>query len=806
MITIYAEKPDMANKIAAALDGIHLDSGHTVSFSELDKWDRAIKAQRTRDGYFLIRRDNQDIAVTWGFGHMCELKQAKDYNPEFRNWNKLPLPYIPDSYELKLTGPEKQYDTIRKLFNSSDYIISATDDDREGDLIFYYLYSYMQCRVPFKRALFNKQSQDEFIKAFNNHNLIDGTARQNVIDAGRARSAGDFVVGAGLTAALTLKYPGNDVLSVGRVQTAVLNIIVERELEITHFKPQDFWVLGGRFTTSTGECYIALHENKRFTSKDEAQRLFDRLQSGSRQGIVTAVDIKKYGKKKPFLYSLASLQMDANKQYGYSLERTLELAQSLYEKGYTTYPRTDSVHLPNDMVNEMTHVLSMLFTVPMYNKLSVNTKVNGKDRHYFDSSKVESHYAIVPTAKYPSDLSQDEGKVYDLIARSAICMVYNDAVMSRTQIKTDVDGEIFMVSGTSIVEPGFLSVTGLPRESVIPCVKKGEGVSAEFAIETRQTEPPKRYTDATILKAMINCGKNIEDEELKKLMANGPGGKPRGLGRPSSQASIVGKLEQRGYTTKRGKTIIPTSKGMLLIRCFPVEDLKSPVMTAQWERRLDDIESGLDNYASFMSDLENHVRDWTQQVINAKEEKELIKSSGNESKYLCPVCGKALREFEWGYSCVGHQNGTCNFSVGKVIYDKRLSSSEINSLLTNGRTGIVDGFVNKSGKKYPAILYIDKESQKWKLCFDLGLMCPICGKPLYSADWGFGCTGYKDKSCRFSIGTVAGKKLTTAQIVKIINGEAVLIKGMKRKDGSKFQGQVSLAKTADGLRINIVGC
>ena len=716
MITIYAEKPDMGTKIAAALDCIHLDSGQNISFSNLEKWDKAIKSQRTRDGYFKINYNGQAAYVTWGFGHMCGLKQAYDYNPEYKSWSRLPLPFIPESYDLKLTGSEKQYAVVKKLFKSSSCIISATDDDREGDLIFYYLYRYMNCTVPFKRALFNKQSQEEFIKAFDSGHLVDGLQRKSVIDAGRARSAGDFIVGAGLTAAMSLKYPGNGVLSVGRVQTAVLNMIVEREIEIKNFKPKDFWVIGGKFTTASGDSYIALHEKKRFESLKEAETIFNKLQSGSHKGIIKDVSIKKYTKKKPFLYSLASLQMDANRLFGLTLEQTLETAQKLYEKGYTTYPRTDSVHLPDDMVDEMNRVISNLFSTQTYRPLSVNAFLR-KDRHYFDSAKVESHYAIVPTTKIPATLSGAEQKVYDLIARSVICMVYPEAVLSQTRIETEADGEIFTVSGSSVIDAGFLKVLGMLRQSLIPNVKKGE-------------------------------------------------------------------------------EIIPTSKGMMMIESFPVDDLKSPVMTAQWEKRLDDIETGNDNYSKFMYDLENHVRQWTQQVISAKTVNGMVKQPA-EAKYKCPVCGRAMNEFDWGFSCSGYQSKECSFSLSKTICGKKLSPSNIKALFTKGVTGVINGFSSKEDpkKKFSAVLKIDKESARVSLSSETELICPFCGKPLRATDWGYSCTGYHETGCRFMIGSIAKRKLSVTQIKKLLNGESVTVTGMKKNNGEAFSATVFLQMT-----------
>lgn len=700
MITIYAEKPDMGTKIAAALDGITLDSGTKIPFSEIQTFERNIKAQRTRDGYFKIHYLGQPAYVTWGYGHMCGLKQAKDYNPEYQNWKKLPLPFIPSQYELKLSeGAKKQYRVIQNCFKKSNLLICATDDDREGDLIFDYLYRFMKCTVPFKRAVFNKQSEEEYQKAFSAEHLIDSGDRMPIIDAGRARSAGDFITGAGPTVALSLKYPGNSILSVGRVQTATLNMIVKRELEIQNFQPKDYSVVKGLFTTESGESYIGIHSSKKVDTKKEAEEILNRLKTTDRISVLSEVKTKQFQKVRPYLYSLDSLQIDANKTYGFSLEETLNLAQSLYEKGLTTYPRTDCIHLPNDMVAEVQGVMENLFSNPAYAKFRNDNSVDGTDKHYFDSSKVESHYAIVPTTKPASHLTDAEQKLYHLIAKATICMVYPDATLSRTELVTDVHGDLFHTSGTSVIEPGFLTVLGMPKEKILPSLKQGDMVTGRFAVETKQTEPPKRYTAATLVNAMLNCGKTIEDEELRKLMADGPGGKPRGLGRPSSRASIVSTLEKRGYTTLKGKSISPTPKGMQMIACFPVADLKSAVMTASWEKRLDDIEKGTDTYESFMHDLEDSVRKWTKEIIESTPPDSMMNSSSGETALACPLCGLPLIQYPWGYGCSG-RNAGCEFSIGSIA-KKKLTAKQIQKLL-EGQKVHIKGMKSKKGTKFEA--------------------------------------------------------------------------------------------------------
>lgn len=602
MIAIYAEKPDMGTKIAAALFGIPLENGVVVTFSQLEKYERQIKAQRTKNGYFKIRYQGQEAYVTWGYGHMCTLKELPDIDIRYQNWKNIPLPYIPDHYELKLLGNNtKQYNVIKNIFNKANHIICATDSDREGDLIMDYLYRYMQCKTPYSRAIFHEQSQESFQKAFLPENLVSSTDRLSVIESGRARSTGDFIVGMNLTVACTLKYPNNGVLSIGRVQTAVLNMIVQRENEIHDFKPTPYFVLQGKFATQKGIQYIGTHVSQKIPNAQEAHELLSKLQNGSHVGVISNLHTEQIKKKKPYLYDLSTLQMDANKKYGFSLSKTLSLAQKLYENGYITYPRTDSVYLPDDMGEEMQRTIDHLMSLTVYSEYNTGRRVDPLDRHYFDSHKVSSHYAIVPTPKAGMPTG-DEGKLYDLIARSVIC-------------------------------------------------------------------------------------------------AGKPGERPLGLGRPSSQASIVQTLEDRQYIEKKGKTIIPTTKGINLIACFPVQELKSAVMTAQWEKRLDDIENGMDSYESFLSDLQASVRNWTNQVITAPINP--ILGAGKEGKmtdYTCPICGKKMEEYLNMYGCSGHKEKTCDFKVPKKVCGVTLKAADLDSLFKNGQTQTIKGFVSKEKK------------------------------------------------------------------------------------------------------------
>ena len=793
MYVIYAEKPDMGTKIAAALDGIRINGGTVIRFSELEQNMNVISSQRTRDGYFRIKYEGEDCYVTWGFGHMVELKQAQDYNPEYKQWTNLPLPYIPEQYELKRMdeggSKDKQFSVIERLFKKADTIICATDDDREGDLIFWYIYDYLGCKKPFKRALFNQQTQEEFRKAFAWKNLVSGISRRPVIDAGKARSAADFIVGAGPTAALTLKYNSKEVLSVGRVQTAVLNLIVQRDQEIKNFKPKPFWVVSGKFTTEDGETYEGVHKSMRFLKEEDADKAIQAIMG--KRGVIKSVKKKDVTKHRPLLYNLVSLQIEANKRYGFTAEKTLEIMQALYDKGVTTYPRTDSNFLSEDMTDTMEDIFHILEKQERYSELFPETWENFRTKEYFDTSKVTSHPAITPTIVPATNkkLTEDQWKLYDMVVKSVLCMIHPNAIVSESKVITDVNGEEFVTKGAMIKTPGFYVVTGSPKEISIPQLQTGMEVDGEYKKVIGHTEPPKRFTEGTLLKAMENCGKTIKDTELREIMSKGPDGKPRSLGRPSSQASIIATLKKRKYITATGKTLNPTEKGILLIYVLPVDDLKSAEMTALWEKKLDDIEKGNLTYEAFMSEMEDKVREWTNLIINTEANWKMAKAV-IDKELTCPLCGNKMWEGENSFQCSGKKSGKCGFFIVKKMCEKKIPDKAILDLINKKKTGVIKGFKSKKGDKFEAILYVDKASQSVKMKFperkmpeDAAFKCIKCGRKLKPIKNGYGCTGYPD--CKWAIGLCFGAQLDDDQIKSLLQGESVYVRGMQPKDPSK---------------------
>ncbi len=710
MITILAEKPDVGNKIAAALDKITLTNGKEVTFAALKTNEKTVKAQQAKDGFLRIRYAGEDCFVTWGFGHLGQLKDAADYNPAYKNWRRIPLPFLPDPYELRLrtdgssfdARTKKQFELIKRMFLKSDYIINATDFDREGEVIFSYIYELTGSTAPVKRVCFASQTKEGILDAFSK--LKTHEEVKNIEIAGRMRGIADWVVGINLTVAMTLhQHARGEVLSIGRVQTPTLKMLVDRELAIRNFKPEKYWTLEATFRTDKGETYTATHKGKRFGDKAAVAAILGKI--NGKNGVVTEINEKKEEKHPPQLYSLSALQMDANAKFGMTLKQTLDAAQALYDAGYTTYPRTDSRYLTEDMTPTVNRVLDSLATDPDYAPLIDGRRRSFQKSRYFDDKKVESHFAIIPTTSRPKGLTGYQAKIYDLIARSVICMLYGNAVVGRTGVTTTVEGEAFTSSGSMILDPGFMAVTGRDKENELPVLKKGESVAGKYEVKEKETEPPKRYTDKTMLAAMISAGKDLEDEELKKILADPS---VAGIGTPATRDAIIETLLKRGYAARSKKTLSATDKGIGLIQGLTVESVKSPALTAKWEKRLHEIERGNEDAAAFKSDIEKTVAVWCREIgvspVTATQE-----PAEMNPPVPCPVCGRPMKKQSWGYGCSGYRDG-CRFSVG-TICKKVLTEAEFRKLITERDTGLLAGFRSKAGKSFRAHLLLDAQNK-----------------------------------------------------------------------------------------------
>ena len=745
MDVIYAEKPDMGEKIASALGG--------TTFKKSEK----------KQGYYKISFQGQEYAVTWGYGHLCALADASQYNPDYKNWAKMPVPFIPENYRivlnLKSQMPVKEaYNVVKGLFSQARKIINATDFDREGELIFYYLYSYMGCRKPVMRAKLSSTTKNGILDAF--RHLIPSADFAGLLSSAQCRSIADWVVGCNLTAAMTLRCRGNGTIyPVGRVQTPTLAMVVARDEAIRNFHPEDYYTVEGKFVTAHGEKYKGVHKRKKFQKKEEAEAVLEKCKGA--KGVIIKTENSQKRKEVPNLYNLDTLQIDANSRFGFSLKKTLDITQKLYEKGFVTYPRTDCQFLPEDMMSHIEQVQQMLRSNgydSLFNKDADIANMQANKKRFFDDTKLGSHYAIIPTEVMASNLDGQEEKVYGLIADSVIRMLYPPAVIENTRITTDVNGESFLTTGTCVSEQGWMFVHGVMKEEMIPYLVENETVDAQCELLAKKTEPPKHYTDKTLLTAMVSAGKILEDEELKKFMSEK---KIEGIGTVATRGAIVEGLINRGFLTRDKKNILATERGTSLIHSIPVEEVKSAVLTAKYEKKLDLIADGKQNPSEFLREIYADVREWCGRISKIPQEAAEKTVQAPNTKLICPVCGSPLHRYSWGYGCTEYKNG-CRFSAGAVC-GKSLTESQLGALLSKGRLGPISGFKKKNGEKFDAVLVLEEitEGEKvvnYKISFDspkskqgempdIYARCPNCNGKIVRGKWGWEC----ENKCGISV-------------------------------------------------------
>ena len=607
MIVCIAEKPSVAKDIA-----------------------RIIGANSAHDGYM----EGNGYQVTWTFGHLCELKEPDDYTPMWKRWSLSALPMIPQRFGIKLINDEgikRQFGTIERLMQAADSIINCGDAGQEGELIQRWVMQKAQAKCPVKRLWISSMTDEAIRQGF--QELKDQSEYQPLYLAGLSRAIGDWILGMNATRLYTLKYGQNrQVLSIGRVQTPTLALIVNRQKEIDNFEPEPYWVLATiyrdtQFTATSGK----------FTSKEEGEKAFSTI--AGKPFTVTAVTKKKGTEAPPHLYDLTSLQVDCNKKFSYSADMTLKLIQSLYEKKFTTYPRVDTQFLTDDIYPKCPQILngvsqakinSQQKYLPLIQQLAATGKKLPKSKKVFDNSKVTDHHAIIPTGVPPSGLTDMEANVYDLIAKRFISIFYPDCKFSTTTVLGEVIGETdgkeqkveFKVSGKEILEPGWREVYAKEsnnkntdeeetdgnnskkenvEERTLPAFVKGESGDHKPTLTEKWTTPPKYYTEASLLRAMETAGKFVEDEELRAAL------KENGIGRPSSRAGIIETLFKRHYIRRQRKNLMATPTGIELIDTIHEELLKSCELTGIWEKKLRDIEHKTYDPAEFINGLKEQI-------------------------------------------------------------------------------------------------------------------------------------------------------------------------------------------------------
>lgn len=626
MIVCIAEKPSVAKDIAKVLG-----------------------ANTAHEGYM----EGNGYQVTWTFGHLCCLKEPHDYTDQWKAWALSRLPMIPQRFGIKLIadkGVEKQFKVIENLFQNADSIINCGDAGQEGELIQRWVMQKAKVRCPVQRLWTSSMTEEAIREGFNN--LKDQSEYQSLYEAGLARAIGDWLLGMNATRLYTLRYGKNrQVLSIGRVQTPTLALIVNRYLEIKHFKPEAFWVLSTvyrntTFTATKGK-YGALEEGQ-----SDLQSIMGKV------FVVTNVDKKQGKEAPPRLYDLTSLQVECNKKFGFSADQTLQTIQSLYEKKCTTYPRVDTTYLSDDIYPKCPDILQKLTP---YSALTapLSGKKLPKSKKVFDNAKVTDHHAIIPTGVVPRGLSFAEEKVYDEVCRRFIAVFYPDCVFSTTTVLGKVEAVEFKATGKQILEPGWREVVkplksqeekkemGEDEEVTLPSFEKGEQGPHQPQLAEKQTSPPKPYTEATLLRAMETAGKLIDDEELREVM------KANGIGRPSTRAAIIETLFKRNYIKKVRKSLEPTPTGVELIGLINEELLKSAELTGIWEKKLREIEQHKYDVAGFINELKQMVTDVVFNVLSGKNNNpdEIIGTA-------CPQCGKGkVVKGKTAYGCSGWREG-----------------------------------------------------------------------------------------------------------------------------------------------------
>ena len=594
MIVCIAEKPSVARDIADVLG-----------------------AKNRKEGYI----EGNGYQVTWTFGHLCTLKEPHEYTPSWKSWSLSSLPMIPPRFGIKLindSGIEKQFHIIEKLMQEAEMIINCGDAGQEGELIQRWVMQKAGAKCPVKRLWISSLTEEAIRDGF--ANLKDQAEFQPLYEAGLSRAIGDWTLGMNATRLYTLKYGQNkQVLSIGRVQTPTLALIVKRQQEIEHFVPKQYWELKTVYRDTVFSAIVRKSDANRgipqITDEQTGKELLERIRNVD--FTVTEVSSKKGTEAPPRLFDLTSLQVECNKKFSYSADMTLQLIQSLYEKKVATYPRVDTTFLSDDIYPKCPKILEGLKDYAVYTT-ALSGKPLIKSKKVFDNSKVTDHHAIIPTGVQPQGLSDMEKRVFDLIARRFIAVFYPDCKFSTTTVIGEADQIEFKVTGKQILEPGWrvIFAKDVPEEgkeneeeSVLPAFTKGESGPHSPMLNEKWTQPPRPYTEATLLRAMETAGKLVDNDELRDAL------KENGIGRPSTRAAIIETLFKRHYIRKERKNLIATPTGVELIQLIHEELLKSAELTGIWEKKLREIERKSYDAGTFLAELKQMVTEIVYSVL-----------------------------------------------------------------------------------------------------------------------------------------------------------------------------------------------
>ena len=690
MKVCIAEKPSVAREIAEVLG-----------------------ATKKMNGYI----EGTGYQVTWTFGHLCTLKEPNDYSENWKRWSLASLPMIPPRFGIKLiSNPtyEQQFKTIEELMQNAEMVINCGDAGQEGELIQRWVMQKAGCKCPVYRLWISSLTEEAIREGF--QHLKEQSDFTKLYEAGLSRAIGDWLLGMNATRLYTLRYGQNrQVLSIGRVQTPTLALIVNRQAEIDNFKPEPYWELKTVYRNTT----FSVTKGK-FTKKEEGEAFLEIVRQ--KEFTVTDISEKKGKEYAPRLFDLTSLQVECNKKFAFTADDTLKLIQSLYEKKVTTYPRVDTTFLSDDIYPKVPNTLNGLVDYIDLTASLLKAKIR-KDKRVFDNSKVTDHHAIIPTGVPARNLTDNERKVYDLVVRRFIAAFYPDCEISTTTVLGKVDKVDFKVTGKQILKPGWRVVFGAEQkdsdaepsdeEGVLPDFVKGESGPHKPTLGEKWTQPPKPYTEATLLRAMETAGKLVDNDELRDAL------KENGIGRPSTRAAIIETLFKRNYIRKERKNLFPTATGVELIDTIQEELLKSAELTGLWEKKLRQIERGTYEARTFLEELKlmvhqvviNVLSDQTGRTITIEQaapekpqaEKEpkgkktrkprakKEKTAGQPEsttvpvKPVCPICKKgSILRGKTAYGCSEYKDG-CTFRMDYATYGEGLSDEELVKVISGIR-------------------------------------------------------------------------------------------------------------------------
>lgn len=685
MQVIIAEKPSVAREIAAI-----------------------VGAKNRREGYI----EGNGYVVTWAFGHLIQLAMPQQYGIEgFKAEN---LPILPPKFILlprqiregkeykSDPGVLKQLSVIKELFNMADRIVVATDAGREGELIFRYIYSFLDCRKPFVRLWINSLTDKAIREGL--QNLRPGEEYDNLYLSAKARSEADWVVGINASQALSIAA-GRGVWSLGRVQTPTLAIICSRYLENKAFKPATYYQL--KLSTAKDATLFAALSAQRFDDEHAAQTAYAAVMD-TEQVRVVRVERKEIKEQPPLLYDLTTLQKEANTRYGFSADKTLGIAQTLYEKKHITYPRTGSRYIPEDVAAEIRPLLATLQEHPQFGREAAAVAGSEINRRSVDNDKVTDHHALLITEVAPKGLPSEEQTIYDLIAGRMVEAFGAVCVKEVSTISLECGGMEFVARGTVVREGGWRKVWQVPEErtddttAALPALQEGDELTVKGCdVERRQTKPHPIHTESSLLAAMETAGRSLTDEAEREAM------KDSGIGTPATRAAIIETLVARDYIRREKKSLIPTDKGLAVYEIVKDKKIADVAMTGGWELALAKIATGEMDAFTFHRGIEVYAAQIAKELLAVKME-----SSQERGGAVCPRCGKQVVFYPKVAKC---QNADCGFTLWRTIARKELTDAQLTDLVTKGRTSVIKGFTKSSGETFEAAVILDKE---YKTVFD----------------------------------------------------------------------------------------